>query len=347
MKSVTGVLMLIAIVVLPLANLDAQANPGAKISATLFRGDYALLSHIRGALENQASLVGTEKLEFTCFDAKGDANLQDDFVNQALASGTTALVLNLVDPGTASRIFEKAKAKHTPIVFFNREPNPNDLMRYDLAYYVGTRSEQGGVAQGQIVADYWKAHPEADKNHDGVLQYVSLVGDPENQDSKARSGESVNTLNSAGIDTQALGQETAQWDRQVAKEKMRNWLAQFGDTIEVVFSNNDDMALGAIDALSEAGYFSGTKKIVVVGFDATPAALDAIKDGTLLATVLNDAISFGKATFEISYTLAQGKAPFTSVAPLSNIDGTENPFGRYVWVPYVKITKDNVNLYRP
>jgi methyl-galactoside transport system substrate-binding protein len=101
------------------------------------------------------------------------------------------------------------------------------------------------------------------------------------------------------------------------------------------------MGLGAIEALKAAGYFSNGKYMPVVSVDATAPALDALAQGTLLGTVLNDAVKQGQATFDLAYALATGAEAKTDVAPLADADGTVDPAGKYIWVPYVKVTKDN------
>ncbi len=128
---------------------------------------------------------------------------------------------------------------------------------------------------------------------------------------------------------------------------MAAFLTAYKGRIEVVFANNDDMALGAIEALKAAGYFKGGKFMPVVGVDATPPALDAIEQGTLLGTVLNDAERQGLATYELAYALATGaKEVKTRVAPLADQDGNVSPSGRYIWVPYVKVTRDNFRQFK-
>jgi methyl-galactoside transport system substrate-binding protein len=97
------------------------------------------------------------------------------------------------------------------------------------------------------------------------------------------------------------------------------------------------MALGAIEALKAAGYFKNGKYIPVVGVDATVPGIQALKEGTLLGTVLNDAKNQAKAAFMLAYVLAQGQTPTKE-----NI-GYDVTDGKYVWIPYVKITLDNIN----
>jgi methyl-galactoside transport system substrate-binding protein len=125
------------------------------------------------------------------------------------------------------------------------------------------------------------------------------------------------------------------WDRVKGQEKMAAFMAAHKD-IEMVFANNDDMALGAIEALKAAGYFKGGKFMPVVGVDATAPALQALKDGTLLGTVLNDAKNQGAATAKLSMVVAEGKQPTKD-----NV-GYEIKDGKYIWVDYKPITKANM-----
>lgn len=144
----------------------------------------------------------------------------------------------------------------------------------------------------------------------------------------------------AGIKVERLAEDTGLWDRVRGQEKMAAFLAAHGDKIEAVFANNDDMALGAIEALKAAGYFKDGKYMPVVGVDATAPAIQALEDGTLLGTVLNDAVNQGIATFNLSYVLAQGETP------TQENSGYEITDGQYVWVPYKKVTLENVAEFK-
>jgi methyl-galactoside transport system substrate-binding protein len=199
---------------------------------------------------------------------------------------------------------------------------------------------------GEIVVDYWKTHPEADLNKDGIIQYVMLMGDPSNTDAKYRTEFSIKAVQDAGLKVEKLAQDTAMWDRVKGQEKMAAFLAAYQGKIEVVFANNDDMGLGAIEALKAAGYFANGKYMPVVSVDATPPALDALEQGTLLGTVLNDAVRQGQATFDLAYALATGAEAKTDVAPLALADGTANASGKYIWVPYVKVTLENYKEFK-
>lgn len=144
-----------------------------------------------------------------------------------------------------------------------------DLQRWEKAYYVGPRGEQSGIFQGQIVWEQWQEDRErVDRNGDGVLQYVMLEGEPSHQDALLRTEYSIKTLTNAGVLVEKLASDTANWNRGQAAAKMSQWHQEFGSQIEAVFANNDDMALGAIDVLLEAGV-APEEMPVIVGVDAT------------------------------------------------------------------------------
>jgi methyl-galactoside transport system substrate-binding protein len=314
-----------------------------KIGVTIYKFDDTFMSYVRNKIESSAK----DKIELTVQDSQYDQPKQNDQIDQFLSQGASALAINLVDPTAVSVVIDKAKAKTIPVVFFNREPAAADMAKYDKAYYVGAKAQQSGTMEGELVAEYWKAHPDADKNKDGKLQYVMLIGDPSNSDASYRTEFSIKAIEKAGIQVEKLADDTAMWDKIKGQEKTAAWLAKFGDQIEVVLANNDDMALGAIEALKAAGYFKDGKAMPVVGVDATPPALDALDQGFLIGTVLNDAEKQGLATYELAYALATGaKDVTTAVAPLAMADGTPGAGGKYVWVPYVKVTKENYKSFK-
>lgn len=292
------------------------------------------MSYVRNSiLEN-----GKGKATVEMVDSQNAQPTQNDQVDQFLTKKMAAIAINPVDRTAAAAIIDKAKAKKTPVVFFNREPLPEDMAKWDQVYYVGAKAEQSGTMQGQIVVDYWKSNPAADKNKDGVIQYIMLKGEPGHQDAELRTEFSMKAIAAAGIKVEKLAEDTAYWDRPKAVEKMKAFYAKFGDKIEVVLCNNDDMALGAIEALRQEGYFTGSKYLPVVGVDATAPALAALEQGTLLGTVLNDAKNQGKATFDLAYALATGK-PVTSTSwKISD--------GKYVWVPYQMVTRSNYKNFK-
>jgi methyl-galactoside transport system substrate-binding protein len=341
------VILLCALAAVALIASCGPAKPKKpNIGITIYKFDDNFMSIVRDKIDTLAKAVGPDKLIYSIQDGQGDQSKQNDLIDQFLTKGATCLALNMVEPASAPVVIQKAEAKKVPIVFFNREPDATEMAKYDKAYYVGAKAQQSGTYEGEIVADYWKANPKADKNHDGKMQYVMLLGDPANTDAKYRTEYSIKAVEAAGITVDKLAEDTAMWQTGDAQNKMQAWLAKFGNKIEVVFANNDAMAIGAINALKAAGYFKGGKYMPVVGVDAIPEALDALQQGTLLGTVLNDADKQGQATFDLSYSLAQGQPATTSVGQLADADGNPSPTGHYIWVPYVKVTKDNYTQFK-
>lgn len=312
-----------------------------KIGVALYKFDDTFISTVRQAIEKNAEEKGKasgEKITLNFADGQGQQANQNDQVDTFIAQKYDVIAVNMVDRTAASVIIDKAKAAGIPVVFFNREPVAEDMAKWDKMFYVGAKAEESGAMQGQIIADYFKANPGMDKNKDGKLQYVMLEGEPGHQDAILRTEHSIKALEAAGVKTEKLANDTGMWQRAMGQEKMAAWLSAYGDKIEVVFGNNDDMALGAIEALKAAGYFQGDKKLPVVGVDATAPAIDSLEGGQLLGTVLNDAKGQGKAILDISYSLAKKEDPSKSVEGITDV--------KYKWVPYQPVTKENVSQFK-
>ena len=303
------------------------------IGVAIYKFDDTFMTGVRNAITEAAK--GKAKVDIV--DSQNSQPTQNDKIDLFITKKVDALVVNPVDRTAAGVIIDKAKAADIPVVFLNREPLPEDMKKWDKVYYVGAKAEESGTISGQLLVDYWKANPDADKNKDGVLQYVMLKGEPGHQDAELRTKYSVQALEDAGIKVEKVAEDTGMWDRVKGQEKMAAFLAAHGDKIEAVLANNDDMALGAIEALKASGYFTGDKKMPVVGVDATAPALQALKDGTMLGTVLNDAKNQGKAALGLAAVLAKGEVPNKDS---SGYDLTD---GKFVWIPYKKITKDNID----
>ncbi|WP_240478397.1 galactose/glucose ABC transporter substrate-binding protein MglB, partial [Vibrio fluvialis] len=281
----------------------SQAMAETTIGFTIYKYDDNFMSVVRQAIEKQAA--GDSNTRILMNDSQNSQSMQNDQVDVMLARGVQALAINLVDPAAAKTIIQKAKIDDVPVVFYNKEPSADAMASYDKAFYVGTDSKESGIIQGDLISQQWKANPAWDKNGDGVLQYVMLKGEPGHPDAEARTTYSVKTINDNGIKTEQLHMDTGMWDTAMAKDKMDAWLSgPNGSKIEVVIANNDGMAMGAIEALRGAGV-----KLPVYGVDALAEALALVKSGDMAGTVLNDADSQAKATFELARNLAEGKAP--------------------------------------
>ena len=305
-----------------------------KIGMTLYRQDDTFISTIQKnfeAIVKSREASEDVKIIVNILDGKGNQGVQNDQVDKFLSQGYDVICVNEVDRTAASVIIDKAKSVDIPVVFFNREPVEEDLLRWEKVYYVGSDAREAGQMQGQVVIEAYQSSPQTvDKNGDGKLQYVMLEGEQGHQDALIRTEYSVKEVTNAGIEVEKLGNETANWQRSQASAIASRWIEDFGDRIEVVFCNNDDMALGAIDAYTAADM---DELPVIVGIDTTPPALEAIKDKTLTGSVLNDSKGQAEAIFNIAYALATGLNPKDSVPELD---------GRYVWIPQKIATFDHL-----
>ena len=269
------------------------------------------------------------KINLNVVDGRGSQLTQTEQIDRLIALDYDVLCVNIVDRTSTAQLIDKAKEADIPVIFFNREPVAEDLHRWEKVYYVGAKAEESGVLQGQILLDRWlNADPPVDKNGDGVMQYVMLEGEPGHQDAMLRTEYAVQTLTGAGVTVEKLAGDTANWDRSQAAARMSSWLEQFGSSIEVVISNNDDMALGAIDACQDLG-LTEEEMPVVVGVDATAPALEAVRQGTLCGTVRNDAAGIAESMLDLALALENSEDPSASL---------ELTDGKYIWLPYQRVT---------
>src|SRR6186997_169308 len=176
---------------LPVADCPA---PSDAIGVAVFRFDNEYLSLIREAINNAAAVKGAT---VDIVDGQNSQPTQNEQIDLFISKNLPAIAVNQVDRELANVTLEKAKAADIPVVFFNKEPLPEVLSTWDKAYYIGAKAEESGQMQGQLVLDYWNAHPEADKNGDGIIQYVMLSGPADHQDAQIRTVESIKAINAA------------------------------------------------------------------------------------------------------------------------------------------------------
>lgn len=266
--------------------------------------------------------------------AGGKQNVQNDQVSDFIDNGCDIICVNLVDRTDSTMIIDKAKSAGVPVIFFNRELVQEDLERWNQLYYVGAEALKSGIMQGEIVVELCSGKEGMtpyDRNGDGKLQYVMLEGEAGHQDALIRTEYAVNTITDAGIPLEKLGDEIANWNRAQAQTKMNLWLSEFGDGIELVLSNNDDMALGALDAWKESGQ---RERPIIVGIDGMAEALEEIREGNLDGTVINDAEGQARSMLELAYSLC-----FHTALPedIELLDGT------YIRLPHTIVTAENID----
>lgn len=332
------VFLLLAALLLSGCGGQKPRDDSLRIGVALYTQDDTFISAMAQNLEwlaQEAESRTGEKINLFISDGMSSQSTQMDQVDRFLARQCDVLCVNLVDRTAAAVIIDKAVAENVPLIFFNRQPVAEDIQRWGQIYYVGASAQESGTLQGQLVLGAWQQE-QLDRNGDGVLQYAMLEGEPGHQDALLRTEYSIKTLTDAGVEVEKLANDTANWNRAQASARTAQWLEELEGQIEVIFCNNDDMALGAIDALEERK-LERDQWPLVVGVDATAPALEAVAAGQMYGTVLNDARGQAQAMIDLALALWSGEDPAQAV---------ELEDGHYVWLPYRIVTRDNLEEFQ-
>ena len=261
-------------------------------------------------------------------DGKGDQAEQTNQIQNFITQKYDVLILNLVQASSAPEITDMCKEAGIPVVYINREPDEAEEQRWVdekiNATYVGCDARQSGTYQGEEILE---TETKGDINGDGKVSYIMIQGDPENVDAQYRTEFSVKALTDAGVEVEELLKQRGDWDQAKAQQIAQDALNQYGDKIEVIFCNNDAMALGALQSIQQAGRTVG-KDIYLVGVDALAEAVQDVLDGNMTGTVLNDDVGQATAAADATKLYVEGSA-----------------VEQYYWVDYVKVTKDNASQY--
>ncbi len=314
---------------------ETTAEPAAeaktyKVGVAIYQFDDNFMTLYRNELKSYMESLQTDtvKYDITIVDGKNDMATQTEQINTFITQGVDLIICNLVQTSSADTIVNKVVDAGIPLVLINREPLAYDAdgKPLDEAYegilnnpgvcYVGADARQSGTYQGEIVA----ALPDkGDANGDGVVSYVMIEGDPENIDAQYRTEFSIKALEDAGIKVECLDDQVGNWATDKGQQIAANALSAHGDKVDVIFCNNDGMALGAAAAITAAGRTVG-EDIYLLGVDALEECQEMVKNGTMTGTVLNDHIGQSHKAVDVAVQALNGEA----------IDN-------YYWVDYVKV----------
>ena len=303
----------------------ADTAQGGKVGVCIYKFDDAFMTTYRNKLQE---ILEGKGYEVTIVDGNNDQAKQNEQINTFITQGVDALIINPVMTSAADQIISTVKDADVPTVLINREPTADQMSAYDKLVYVGCDAAQSGTFQGELILD---TENGGDINGDGKISYIMIQGDPENIDAQLRTEYSVKALTDAGKEVEQLDLQRGDWDRNKGQEIAQNDLAKYGDQIEVVFCNNDDMAIGALQAIQAANR-TVNKDIYLVGVDALDAALNEVANGNMTGTVLNDANGQATKAVECMEELLGGK--------------TYAAGEQSVYVDYVKVTPDNVKDFQ-
>lgn len=257
-------------------------------------------------------------------DGKGDQAEQTNQIQNFITQKYDVLILNLVQASSAPEITDMCKEAGIPVVYINREPDAEREEAWVTdgikATYVGADARQSGTFQGEEIAEL---ENKGDADGDGVVRYIMVQGDPENVDAQYRTEFSVKALTDAGMEVEELLKQRGDWDQAKAQQIAQDALNQYGDKIEVIFCNNDAMALGALQAIEAAGR-KVNEDIYLVGVDALTEAVQNVIDGKQTGTVFNNHFAQAQAASDIAVKFLSGE----------KVDAVN-------MVNYEKVTKDN------
>ena len=315
---------------------QSSGNLRIQVGVASYNQGDTFISELVRSFKEQLSQYESDEITTTVTvkDAAGVQRTQDDQVEELIDSGCNVLCVNLVDRTDPSEIIDLARENDVPIIFFNREPVAEDLMQWSGLYYVGAYAEQSGEIQGELAADIIRDNSSIDRNKDGKIQYVVLEGEAGHQDAIIRTEKVVDTLRNQGIKLEKLSYGIANWNRAQAENRMTQMIGQYPNKIELVLANNDDMALGAIDAYDKLNLTESSRP-VFFGIDGTDEGLQAIVDEKMSGTVYNDKEGQAGAMAQLAMALVSGEG-------LDEID-FENE--KYIYLPYQKISPDNVEEF--
>jgi methyl-galactoside transport system substrate-binding protein len=297
-----------------------------KVGVCIYQFSDNFMTLFRTELQSYLESLGFAPENITIVDGANDQATQTNQIQNFITEGVDVLIINPVNSSSAATITDMVTAANIPLVYINREPDAQEEERWATdnmnVTYVGCDARQSGTMQGEIVADL---ENKGDINGDGKVSYIMIEGDPENVDAQYRTEFSVKALTDAGITVEELDDQVGNWDQAQAQSLVANSLAQHGKDIEVVFCNNDAMALGALQAIEAAGETVGTD-VYLLGVDALQEACENVKAGKQTGTVFNDHISQSHSAADAAVRYITG-------------EGNDH----YIGCDYVKVTTDNVD----
>jgi len=285
----------------------------AKIGVSMDKFDDNFLTVLRNGMSEYAKSQSGVTLQIE--DAKDDVSKQLSQVQNFIANKVDAIIVNPVDTSATAAITKVAADAGVPLVYVNREPADVDKLGPKAAF-VASDERQSGTLETQAIC----------KLLGGKGDILVIEGELSNQAAVQRTKdvhEVIATPACSGI--KVIAEQTAAWDRLKAQNLMTNWLSK-GLKYDAVIANNDEMAIGALQAMKAAGV--DTKTAIVGGVDATQDALASMKAGDEKVTVFQNAAGQGKGAVDAALALAAGKT-----------------VEKKVYIPFELVTPDNLANY--
>ena len=302
----------VAMMTMVLGGTPARAAEKVKIGVSMALFDDVWLTLVRNAITKWGA--DHPDVDLTIVDANNDSAKQTGQVENFLAQGMDAIVILPVDTAATGPMTKAVVKAHKPLVYVNRLPS--NLPK--AVIYCGSNSIEAGIMNME----------ELGKAMNGKGNLVILMGELSNEAAIGRTDGIKKVAKEKFPDIKIVREQTGNWKREQGKTIMENWLAS-GQEIDGVASNNDEMALGALQAIKAAGKLG---KIPVGGTDASRDALESMSRGELNNTVFQDPVAQGEESVNAAYLLAK-KQPNPKVAD------------DRIWIPYQRVTKENLKSF--
>jgi len=302
--------ILIVITIIICLALTSCVQPQTNVAISIYDENDTFMSELMSKMSELTNDDETVEIVY----ASNSQVIQNQQIASLIDANVKVMAINPVDRLACNAIAEKCVNSGVNMVFFNREPL-EDVLRTSDSYYVGTDAGREGKKQAIMAAELFGSNfreSPYDKNNDGIVQIVIIKGEQGHQDAERRTDNCLEELREQGYSAEILGVEVADWSRSKGYEAMKRLYESYEEEIELVFSNNDDMAIGAIDYLLEVGAFSENlqeydQPFVIVGVDGTAVGLSAIKKGLLYGTVKNDSENQANAVMTLVDYILDGK----------------------------------------
>lgn len=306
LRSVILLVLALSMLLALTACSTSQKSDKVKIGVTLMDFSTEFGIGLKDYMTAKADAMGD--VELTVVDAGGDAAKQLQQVETFISQKVDAIIMQPQEQEACSPAIDKAKAAGIPII------NCNSLTITEPDAYVGSNdSESAEIAMTYIA-----------KQLGGKGNVLMMHGHP-GQTAEVKRTEGAMDILAQNPDMTLLDEQTADWDRAEAMTLMENWIQAYGDQINAVFCQNDEMALGALNALVQAGK---KDNVLVVGVDAIDDALQSVKDGKMDATVYQDCKGQAEDAIEAAYKLAKGES-----------------VEKEILIPFILVTTENVDEY--
>lgn len=351
------IILMILVLLTVLSSFVSCGGGSEDVSVFYYTYSDTYISSVRGEMNDILKASG---LDYHNYDANSNQTTQTEQVDTAIAKGTKMLIVNIVDTGSddaAKTIVAKAKSASIPLIFFNRSVSEEVVKSYDKCVFVGTDYEMAGHMQGELIGRYVSENFEKiDLNGDGKISYCLFKGQQGNAEAEARTKYAVEDANKVlakngkppltfydSKNTNGyLVDQGGNWSNAEANNYMKTILSAYSEAgknmVELIIANNDEMALGAISALNEAGYNKeGGKVIPVFGIDATDAAKNKINSGAMTGTIKQDAEGMAEAIVKIVNNFIGEMDAFDGIDEENVLDGWR------INIPYSAYTAEDAD----